>query len=49
MGPGGLRGLQLRWPRPFGRGGGFDSLALPPTETLPLEVIGGLVHGMGVA
>ena len=30
MGPGGLRGLQLRWPRPFGRGGGFDSLALPP-------------------
>ena len=30
MGPGGLRGLQIRWPRPFGRGGGFDSLSLPP-------------------
>ena len=30
MGPGGLRGLQNQWPRPFGRGGGFDSLPLPP-------------------
>ena len=34
MGPGGLRGLQLRWPRPFGRGGGFDSLSLPPYANL---------------
>ena len=30
MGPGGHRGLQIRWPRPFGPGGGFDSLSLPP-------------------
>ena len=34
MGPGGLRGLQIRWPRPFGRGGGFDSLPLPPPPGL---------------
>ena len=34
MGPGGLRGLQIRWPRPFGRGGGFDSLPLPPQPRL---------------
>ena len=31
MGPGGLRGLQIRWRAPFGVRGGFDSLALPPT------------------
>ena len=33
MGPGGFRGLQIRWPRPCGRGGGFDSLSLPPVYT----------------
>ena len=34
MGPGGSRGLQIRWSRPCGRDGGFDSLSLPPDSFL---------------
>jgi hypothetical protein len=33
MGPGGFCGLQNRCPGAFALGGGFDSLALPPSLT----------------
>ena len=44
MGPGGPLDLQNRWLRPFGRNGGFDSLALPPNvfiETSKFKKKGG--------
>ena len=34
IGPGGLRGLQIRWWVPFGVHGGFDSHPLPPASYL---------------